>query len=185
MVCCLPSVLIPSFHLCVGEIQPGGELDAVLNAQILVRLEAPLQRVELKVVEGRARFAIFFHVARARALAAARASTPAPTVATATRRSRPSSTVFAFVLQLMAVVVVFVATMCVSARRLTVFSFSCLRNFWFGNRVAATVGIVFLCRLWCRLFLVQAQQIAYQKRLDHIALSTIHDFLSSSVFFRV
>ena len=101
--------------MCVGEIQPGGELDAVLNAQILVRLEAPLQRVELKVVEGRARFAILFHVARARALAAARASTPTPTVATATRRSRPNSTVFAFVLQLMTVVVVFVATMCVSA----------------------------------------------------------------------
>ena len=54
-----PSVLVPCFHLCVGEIETCGELHAVLDAQILLTFEALLQAVQLLIGERRARFAWF------------------------------------------------------------------------------------------------------------------------------
>ena len=48
----LPSVLIPSLDLGVGEVQLGRELLPVLDAQVLLLLEASLQGLELVVGES-------------------------------------------------------------------------------------------------------------------------------------
>ena len=48
----LPSVLIPSLDLGVGEVELGRELLSVLDAQVLLLLEAPLQGLELVVGES-------------------------------------------------------------------------------------------------------------------------------------
>lgn len=41
----LPSVLVPGLDLCVGEVESRGQVHAVLNAKVLLSLEAPLQLV--------------------------------------------------------------------------------------------------------------------------------------------
>lgn len=51
----LPSVLIPGFDLRVGQVEGGRQIHAVLDAEILLPLEAPLQLVELMIREGRPR----------------------------------------------------------------------------------------------------------------------------------
>ena len=47
----LPSVLVPSFHLGVSQVQFGGKFHPVLNAQVLLPLEAALQGLELVIGE--------------------------------------------------------------------------------------------------------------------------------------
>ena len=49
-----PSVLVPSLDLSVGQVQLGRQLHAVLHTQVLLPLEALLQRLQLVVGEGRA-----------------------------------------------------------------------------------------------------------------------------------
>lgn len=49
----LPPVLVPGLDLCVGEIEGGCQLHAILNAQVLLPLEAALQLGQLVVREGR------------------------------------------------------------------------------------------------------------------------------------
>lgn len=53
----LPPVLVPGFDLGVGQVEGGCQVHAVLHAQVLLPLEAPLQLVELMVREGRPCFA--------------------------------------------------------------------------------------------------------------------------------
>ena len=48
-----PSVLVPGLDLRVREVELGGELHPVLHRQILLPLEAGLQRLQLRVSEGR------------------------------------------------------------------------------------------------------------------------------------
>lgn len=56
----LPSVLVPRFHLRVGEVEGGGQLHPVLHAQVFLPLEAALQLGQLVVGEGGAGFARLF-----------------------------------------------------------------------------------------------------------------------------
>lgn len=49
----LPPVLVPGLDLCVGEVEGGRQLHAVLDAQVLLPLEAALQLGQLVVREGR------------------------------------------------------------------------------------------------------------------------------------
>lgn len=49
----LPPVLVPSLDLCVGEVEGGRQLHAVLDAQVLLPLEAALQLRQLVVRKGR------------------------------------------------------------------------------------------------------------------------------------
>lgn len=49
----LPSVLVPGLDLRVGEVEGGCQLHAVLDAQVLLALEAALQLRQLMVREGR------------------------------------------------------------------------------------------------------------------------------------
>lgn len=53
----LPPVLVPGLDLGVAELQWGGQLHTVLNAQVLLLLEAPLQPRQLLVAECRPSFA--------------------------------------------------------------------------------------------------------------------------------
>lgn len=55
----LPPVLVPGLDLGVAELQWGGQLHTVLNAQVLLLLEAPLQPRQLLVAECRPSFAGF------------------------------------------------------------------------------------------------------------------------------
>ena len=48
-----PSVLVPGLDLRVREVELGGELHPVLHRQVLLPLEAGLQRLQLRVSEGR------------------------------------------------------------------------------------------------------------------------------------
>ena len=50
----LPPVLVPGLDLCVREVEGGRQLHAVLDAQVLLPLEAALQLRQLVVGEGRA-----------------------------------------------------------------------------------------------------------------------------------
>lgn len=52
-----PAVLVPGFDLRVAELQGGCQLHAVLDAEVLLLLEAPLQPGQLLVAERRPRFA--------------------------------------------------------------------------------------------------------------------------------
>lgn len=52
-------VLIPCFDLSVGELEPSGELEPVLHAEILFSLETSLKFSKLMVGEGRARLSLF------------------------------------------------------------------------------------------------------------------------------
>ena len=54
----LPPVLVPGLDLRVGEGELCGELHAVLHAQVLLPLEAFLERLQLVVGEGGARLAL-------------------------------------------------------------------------------------------------------------------------------
>lgn len=56
----LPSVLVPRFHLRVGEVEGGGQFHPVLHAQVFLPLEAALQLGQLMVGEGGAGFARLF-----------------------------------------------------------------------------------------------------------------------------
>lgn len=56
----LPSVLVPSLDLGVGEVEPGRQLHAVLNAEVLLLLKTLLERFQLVVRERRPCFAWFF-----------------------------------------------------------------------------------------------------------------------------
>lgn len=49
----LPPVLVPGLDLRVGEVEGGRQLHAVLDAQVLLPLEAALQLGQLVVREGR------------------------------------------------------------------------------------------------------------------------------------
>lgn len=49
----LPPVLVPGLDLRVGEVEGGRQLHAVLDAQVLLPLEAALQLGQLVVGEGR------------------------------------------------------------------------------------------------------------------------------------
>lgn len=60
MVQFLPSVLVPRFHLRVGEVEGGGQFHPVLHAQVFLPLEAALQLGQLMVGEGGAGFARLF-----------------------------------------------------------------------------------------------------------------------------
>ena len=51
-------VLVPGLDLRVRELQLGGQLDAVLNGEVLLGLEAGLELLELVVREGSARLAL-------------------------------------------------------------------------------------------------------------------------------
>ena len=51
-----PPVLVPRLDLGVGEVELGRQLLAVLDAQILLLLEAPLEGLQLVVGESSARF---------------------------------------------------------------------------------------------------------------------------------
>lgn len=53
----LPPVLIPGFDLGVRQIEGGCQIHAILDAQVFLPLEAPLQLVELMVGEGSPRLA--------------------------------------------------------------------------------------------------------------------------------
>lgn len=53
-----PSVLVPGLDLRVGQVELGRQLHAVLHTQVLLPLEALLQRLQLVVGEGRAGFAL-------------------------------------------------------------------------------------------------------------------------------
>ena len=64
--------MIPSFHLCVAQIESSGELHAILHAQVLLSLEALLQAVELVVGEGGASLARLLATATATATLARR-----------------------------------------------------------------------------------------------------------------
>ena len=48
-----PSVLVPGLDLRVREVELGGELHPVLHREVLLPLEAGLQRLQLRVSEGR------------------------------------------------------------------------------------------------------------------------------------
>lgn len=56
----LPSVLVPRFHLRVGEVEGSGQLHPVLHAQVFLPLEAALQLGQLMVGEGGAGFTRLF-----------------------------------------------------------------------------------------------------------------------------
>lgn len=55
-----PAVLVPGLHLCVGEVERGGQLHSVLHAQVFLPLEAAFQLRQLMVGEGGACFAWLF-----------------------------------------------------------------------------------------------------------------------------
>ena len=57
---CLPAVLVPSFHLGVGQSEFGGQFQPVLNAEVFLALETFLQRLQLMVGKGRAGLSGFF-----------------------------------------------------------------------------------------------------------------------------
>jgi hypothetical protein len=48
----LPSVLVPGFDLCVSQVELCSQLHSVLNAQVLLTLEAALQCLELVIGES-------------------------------------------------------------------------------------------------------------------------------------
>lgn len=52
-----PAVLVPGFDLRVAELQGGRQLHAVLDAEVLLLLEAGLQPGQLLVAERRPGFA--------------------------------------------------------------------------------------------------------------------------------
>lgn len=54
----LPAILVPSFHLGVGQTEFGGQFQPVLNAEVLLAFEALLERLQLVVGEGRPGFAL-------------------------------------------------------------------------------------------------------------------------------
>lgn len=54
-----PAVLVPGLDLGVAELQRGRQLHAVLDAQVLLLLEASLQPGQLLVAERRPSFARF------------------------------------------------------------------------------------------------------------------------------
>lgn len=54
-----PSVLVPGLDLGVGQVELGRQFHAVLHAQVLLPLEALLQRLQLMVGERRPRFPLF------------------------------------------------------------------------------------------------------------------------------
>lgn len=56
----LPSILVPRLDLGVAQSQLVRQLHPVLHAQVLLPLEALLQRLQLVVGEGRARFPLLF-----------------------------------------------------------------------------------------------------------------------------
>lgn len=60
----LPSVLVPGLDLRVRQVEGGRQVHAVLNAEVFLSFEAPLQLVELVVREGCAGFAGFFRAHR-------------------------------------------------------------------------------------------------------------------------
>ena len=62
-----PAVLVPGFDLRVAQVQFRRELHAVLDAEVLLSLEALLERVELVVGERRPRLACLLRLARAAA----------------------------------------------------------------------------------------------------------------------
>ena len=57
---CLPSVLVPSLDLGVGEAELGGQFQPVLDAEVFLALETLLQRLQLVVGERRPGLARFF-----------------------------------------------------------------------------------------------------------------------------
>jgi len=69
--CASPAVLVPGFDLRVAQVQLGGELHAVLDAEVLLSLEALLQSVELVVGERRPRLARLLGLAATARAAAA------------------------------------------------------------------------------------------------------------------
>ena len=56
----VPSVLVPGLDLGVGQTEFGGQFEPVLDAEVLLTLEALLQRLQLVVGEGGARLARLF-----------------------------------------------------------------------------------------------------------------------------
>ena len=58
-----PAVLVPCLDLRVWEVEFGRELHAVLNAEVLLALEALLEGVQLVVREGRASLARLLRLA--------------------------------------------------------------------------------------------------------------------------
>lgn len=56
----LPSVLVPSFDLGVGQIELGRQFHAILDAQVLLPLETLFERLQLVVRERRPGFPLFF-----------------------------------------------------------------------------------------------------------------------------
>ena len=51
-----PSILIPGFDLCVGQVQLGRKFHAILNTQVFLSFEALLQTVQLMVRKSGPRF---------------------------------------------------------------------------------------------------------------------------------
>lgn len=55
-----PSVLVPRLDLRIGQTELGGQFHPVLDAQVLLALEALFQRLQLQVCKGGARLALLF-----------------------------------------------------------------------------------------------------------------------------
>lgn len=62
--CVLPAVLVPGFDLSVAELQGCCQLHAVLDTEVFLLLEAPLQSGQLLVAERRPGFAGFLRMER-------------------------------------------------------------------------------------------------------------------------
>lgn len=69
------SVLVPRFDLCVRQVELGRQLLPVLDAQVLLFLEAPLQRLQLVICKGRACLSLLPGIAVNRAGATAAVAT--------------------------------------------------------------------------------------------------------------
>ena len=59
---CLPSVLIPGFHLSVCEIEASGQFHTILYTQVFLSFETSLQTVQLVVGKCRPRFSRLLHL---------------------------------------------------------------------------------------------------------------------------
>ena len=58
----LPSVLIPGFDLCVGQIQLGRQFLSILDAQVFLFFETSFQGLELIIGEGGSGFSLLSSV---------------------------------------------------------------------------------------------------------------------------
>jgi len=59
-----PSILVPGLDLCVAEVELGSQFHAVLDAEVLLSLEALFQCVQLVIGEGRPRLPCLLRLRR-------------------------------------------------------------------------------------------------------------------------